>query len=169
MLAEERFNPAVSTQPFTFALSDVGEMVFLPKLLERLRAQASHAGIRSVSMPPHQIAEGLEKGDIDLTRFTSEEAILKEYKLWRRVIEQVTSQEMPPDDEKQPLFIFKDPTEWTPVRMRRHSYPSCLVFAKTGELFFAAYGDLWHGEIERVERVLPAGQQRDRGDRGGQD
>src|SRR5947207_15253708 len=67
LLAEEQFNPGVSTQPFTFALSDVGEMVFLPKLLERLRAQASHAGIRSVSMPPHQIAEGLEKGDIDLT------------------------------------------------------------------------------------------------------
>jgi mono/diheme cytochrome c family protein len=40
-----------------------------------------------------------QKGDIDLTRFTSEEAILKEYKLWRRVIEQLTSQEMPPDDE----------------------------------------------------------------------
>jgi DNA-binding transcriptional LysR family regulator len=67
LLAEEQFNPGVSTRPFTFALSDVGEMVFLPKLLERLRAQAPRAGIRSVSMPPHQIAEGLEKGDIDLT------------------------------------------------------------------------------------------------------
>jgi DNA-binding transcriptional LysR family regulator len=67
LLAEEQFNPGASTQPFTFALSDVGEMVFLPKLLERLRSQAPRAGIRSVSMPPHQIAEGLEKGDIDLT------------------------------------------------------------------------------------------------------
>src|SRR6266480_253399 len=67
LLAEEQFNPGVSTHPFTFALSDVGEMVFLPKLLERLRSQAPRAGIRSVSMPPHQIAEGLEKGDIDLT------------------------------------------------------------------------------------------------------
>src|SRR5207249_3748190 len=67
ILAEEQFNPGVSTRPFTFALSDVGEMVFLPKLLERLRSQAPRAGIRSVSMPPHQIAEGLEKGDIDLT------------------------------------------------------------------------------------------------------
>jgi DNA-binding transcriptional LysR family regulator len=67
LLAEEQFNPGVGTQPFTFALSDVGEMVFLPKLLERLRAQAPRAGIRSVSMPPHQIAEGLEKGDIDLS------------------------------------------------------------------------------------------------------
>jgi len=67
LLTEEQFNPGVSTRPFTFALSDVGEMVFLPKLLERLRAQAPRAAIRSVSMPPHQIAEGLEKGEIDLT------------------------------------------------------------------------------------------------------
>jgi DNA-binding transcriptional LysR family regulator len=66
LLAEEQFNSALSTRPFTFALSDVGEMVFLPKLLERLRVEAPHAGIRSVSMPPHLIAEGLEKGDIDL-------------------------------------------------------------------------------------------------------
>jgi DNA-binding transcriptional LysR family regulator len=66
LLAEEHFNPGVSERPFTFALSDVGEMVFLPKLLERLRAQAPNAAIRSVSMPPHLIAEGLESGDIDL-------------------------------------------------------------------------------------------------------
>jgi DNA-binding transcriptional LysR family regulator len=67
LLTEERFNPGVSTRPFTFALSDVGEMVFLPRILERLRAQAPNAGIRSVSMPPDQIAQGLEKGEIDLT------------------------------------------------------------------------------------------------------
>ena len=67
LLAEETFNPSVTTHPFTFAMSDVGEMVFLPKILERLRAQAPNASIRSLSMPPHLIAEGLEKGEIDLT------------------------------------------------------------------------------------------------------
>ena len=67
LLTEEQFNPGVSTRPFTFALSDVGEMVFLPRILERLRSQAANAGIRSVSMPPDQIAQGLEKGEIDLT------------------------------------------------------------------------------------------------------
>jgi DNA-binding transcriptional LysR family regulator len=66
VLAEEHFNPGLSTRPFTFALSDVGEMVFLPKLLERLRAQAPDAWIHSVSMPPHLIAQGLENGEIDL-------------------------------------------------------------------------------------------------------
>ena len=41
-------------------------MVFLPRLIERLRAEALHCTIRSVSMPPEQIARGLEKGEIDL-------------------------------------------------------------------------------------------------------
>lgn len=51
------------------------------------------------------------------------------------------------DDEEHPVFMFKDPAEWIPVRMRRHPYPSSLAFAANGELFFAAYGDLWCGEI----------------------
>jgi DNA-binding transcriptional LysR family regulator len=66
LLAEDRFDPAVSTRPFTFALSDVGEMVFLPKLLERLRSRAPNASIRSVSMPPDELADGLESADVDL-------------------------------------------------------------------------------------------------------
>jgi hypothetical protein len=52
------------------------------------------------------------------------------------------------DDREQPVFTFKDPGEWIPVRMRRHPHPSCLAFAANGELFFAAYGDLWCGEIQ---------------------
>ena len=52
------------------------------------------------------------------------------------------------DDREEPLFMFRKENEWIPVRMRRHPYPSCLVFTASGELFFAAYGDLWHGEIQ---------------------
>ena len=66
LLAEDRFDAEVSTRPFTFALSDVGEMVFLPKLLERLRSHAPNAAIRSVSTSPEELAEGLESGDVDL-------------------------------------------------------------------------------------------------------
>ena len=40
------------------------------------------------------------KGGIDLTPFDSEGAVLKKYKLWRRVLEQLESAEMPPDDDK---------------------------------------------------------------------
>ncbi|HKP04874.1 MAG TPA: hypothetical protein VJU77_16090 [Chthoniobacterales bacterium] len=52
------------------------------------------------------------------------------------------------DSEVSPLYRYKPPNEWKSVRMRRHPFPSCLVFAANGELFFAAYGDLWHGEIK---------------------
>jgi hypothetical protein len=52
------------------------------------------------------------------------------------------------DDRENPLFMFRSENEWIPVRMRRHPYPSCLVFTASGELFFAAYGDLWYGEIQ---------------------
>ena len=66
LVFEQTFDAARSMRAFTFALSDVGEIVFLPRLIERLRAAAQHCSIRSVSMPPQQIARGLEKGEIDL-------------------------------------------------------------------------------------------------------
>jgi hypothetical protein len=56
------------------------------------------------------------------------------------------------DDRKDPVFTFNNPAEWSPVRMRRHPYPSSLAFAANGELFFAAYGDLWCGEI-RTDKI----------------
>ncbi len=40
------------------------------------------------------------KGGIDLTPFDSEGSVLKKHKLWERVIEQIETQEMPPDDDK---------------------------------------------------------------------
>ncbi len=62
----EMFRPELDSRPYSFALSDVGEMVFLPKLLERLRSVAPNAMIRSVSAPPAQLERGLESGEIDL-------------------------------------------------------------------------------------------------------
>jgi DNA-binding transcriptional LysR family regulator len=60
------FDPALTTHKFSFALSDIGEMVFLPKLLERIRQEAPHASVNSHTMPPDQIASALESGEIDL-------------------------------------------------------------------------------------------------------
>jgi hypothetical protein len=56
------------------------------------------------------------------------------------------------DDREHPIFTLNDPAELIPVRMRRHPYPSSLAFAAIGELFFAAYGDLWCGEI-RTDKI----------------
>lgn len=66
VLAGMAFNPATANATFSFALSDVGEMVFLPRILERLQNLAPLASVRSVSLPPSQLREGLEKGEIDL-------------------------------------------------------------------------------------------------------
>ena len=66
LLARESFDPATSGRRFTFALSDISEMTILPKLLAHLRRHAPGVTVRSVTLPPAQIAAGLEEGDIDL-------------------------------------------------------------------------------------------------------
>lgn len=66
VLMSAAFDPATTTRRFTFALSDIGEMTFLPKLLAWLQRHAPGATVVSVTLPPAQIAAGLEAGEIDL-------------------------------------------------------------------------------------------------------
>lgn len=66
VLSGAAFDPATTTRRFTFALSDIGEMTFLPKLLAYLQAHAPNARVRSVTVSPEEVAEGLEAGEIDL-------------------------------------------------------------------------------------------------------
>jgi DNA-binding transcriptional LysR family regulator len=66
LLKGETFEPATATRTFTLALSDVGEMSFLPRLLEPLRRQAPHCAIRTLSVPSGQLAHELEKGEVDV-------------------------------------------------------------------------------------------------------
>jgi DNA-binding transcriptional LysR family regulator len=60
------FDPATSDRKITLALSDIGEMVFLPKVLQRLQAEAPAMTVRSVTLPVAQLERGLELGEIDL-------------------------------------------------------------------------------------------------------
>ena len=66
VLSDVSFEPATTKRTFTFALSDVGEMVFLPKILDSLSRLAPLASVRSVSVSPLQLERGLESGEIDL-------------------------------------------------------------------------------------------------------
>jgi len=66
LVTDLAFDPATTDRMFTFALSDVGEMVFMPKILQRLRTLAPGATVRSVTLPPREIEDDLENGDIDL-------------------------------------------------------------------------------------------------------
>jgi DNA-binding transcriptional LysR family regulator len=66
VLTSAPFEPRTTARRFTFALSDIGEMTFLPKLLAWLQRHAPGATVVSVTLPPDQIAAGLESGEIDL-------------------------------------------------------------------------------------------------------
>jgi len=66
IVAAPRFEPARSERPIVLALSDVGEVVFLPSILKQLRREAPGVSLRSVSLPADEVASGLEGGNIDL-------------------------------------------------------------------------------------------------------
>ena len=65
-VSETAFNPRTTQRTFTFAMSDLGEMVFMPQILQRIRKLAPRAAVRSVAAGVPQIARGLENGEIDL-------------------------------------------------------------------------------------------------------
>lgn len=65
-LSSAPFNPALAARTFTFALTDVGEMVFLPKLLDRIRKEAPGSSVRSVALGSSEMARALEGGEVDL-------------------------------------------------------------------------------------------------------
>ncbi|MDN7752077.1 LysR family transcriptional regulator [Burkholderia gladioli] len=66
LVAPHDFDPATDTSTFAIALSDVGEIVFLPRLLQELARRAPGANLRSVSLPHAEIERGLEAGSVDL-------------------------------------------------------------------------------------------------------
>ena len=66
VLHRSSFEPARTERTFTLSLSDAGEMVFLPRLLRPLRERAPGASVLSVTLPPKELEQAMEAGDIDL-------------------------------------------------------------------------------------------------------
>jgi DNA-binding transcriptional LysR family regulator len=60
------FAPASSERQVTLAMSDVGEVVFLPRILRMLREEMPRAAVRSVSLTAQEVGRQLENGQIDL-------------------------------------------------------------------------------------------------------
>ena len=60
------FEPATSDRGFVLSLSDLGDLVFLPDLVDRLRRIAPATSIRSVEVEPQDLLRGLADGAIDL-------------------------------------------------------------------------------------------------------
>jgi DNA-binding transcriptional LysR family regulator len=66
ILRPPEFNPFDATRTFTVAMSDIGEMVMIPALLERFRALAPKADLRSLSLPPSKLVAAMESGEVTL-------------------------------------------------------------------------------------------------------
>ena len=66
LLKGDHFDPAISTRPIVLGLSDIAEMAFLPSILDHLRVHAPKSPVSTVTVPDVQLAEGLEKGDVDV-------------------------------------------------------------------------------------------------------
>jgi DNA-binding transcriptional LysR family regulator len=63
---QEPFDPGSSDRQFVIAMTDVGEIHFMPTLLERCSASAPHVRISAVRLSAVNWREGIETGQIDL-------------------------------------------------------------------------------------------------------
>ena len=61
-----RFEPATSNRRFMLAMTDVGEVYFMPTLIERCRQLAPHVEISSVRVGMLSLKEEMEGGRVDL-------------------------------------------------------------------------------------------------------
>lgn len=65
-IARDRgFDPATSARTFRFYMSDIGEMVFLPPLLEQVRTQAPNVRIETRTLGQDVLPDALLAGEID--------------------------------------------------------------------------------------------------------
>lgn len=60
------FHPASQERTFTITLTDIGSLVFLPRLLEHCNREAPGIAFRTLHLPSADIARALVAGDVDL-------------------------------------------------------------------------------------------------------
>lgn len=66
LLQQPTFDPATAQRAVTFNMQDIGELVFLPRILERLSAAAPGLRVRTVNLPVADLEPALRTGDVDL-------------------------------------------------------------------------------------------------------
>jgi DNA-binding transcriptional LysR family regulator len=66
VLTAPDFDPKTTCRTFTIALTDVGEIAFLPKLLHQFSVDAPLANVRAVSVLPQDLLNALASGKVDL-------------------------------------------------------------------------------------------------------
>ncbi len=66
VLPQASFDPGSMQRTFTLCMTDMGELVFLPPLMKRLRVVAPYCKLRTLQVPIPQIEALLASGDADL-------------------------------------------------------------------------------------------------------
>jgi DNA-binding transcriptional LysR family regulator len=66
VLTTPAFDARTARRTFTLAMSDVGEMVFLPKILKRMEQEAPFVDVRTVSTHPKDLMMALQRSEVDL-------------------------------------------------------------------------------------------------------
>jgi DNA-binding transcriptional LysR family regulator len=66
LAADRPFDPYTSTRRFNIYLSDVGQMVLLPKVLAFMKDEAPHASLRTSPIPLDDPGGALGSGEVDL-------------------------------------------------------------------------------------------------------
>lgn len=66
VLAQSAFEASSTRDIFSICLSDVGELEFLPGLMDRLSTAAPHAHVRAITCNPEALADAMESGEVDL-------------------------------------------------------------------------------------------------------
>jgi len=60
------FDPRTSDRIFRLQLTDVGEIAFLPPLLERLQREAPRVRVETQHLPQDEVSDALASGEVDL-------------------------------------------------------------------------------------------------------
>ncbi|MDH4568230.1 LysR family transcriptional regulator [Pseudomonas sp. BN414] len=66
LLTQARFDPSTAIRTFKFCMTDMGELVFLPRMIQELKRRAPHCTIQTLQVRPENIAATLESGEADL-------------------------------------------------------------------------------------------------------
>ena len=66
LLAETKFEPLSTRRTFTLGLSDIGEPLVLPRLVQAMARVAPQARVQTVAPSLKELERGLETGDVDL-------------------------------------------------------------------------------------------------------
>lgn len=63
---QEHFDPLTATRTFTIPMTDIGEIYFMPRLMEALAQRAPNCLVSTVRSDASTLAEGLQSGAVDL-------------------------------------------------------------------------------------------------------